>query len=124
MFSFAFLQDILENDDLKLDDMFIASLIFDLIRVSTLHIFPFFTPRFSCWLILTFVILPMYLAITRYSRHIDNTATLFGAVHLGFLHRGEIHIFPEITERDRTPPVSTSKRIHIFLFSLFQAETD
>ena len=27
---------------------------------------------------------------------------------------GEIHIFPEIAERDRTPPVSTSKRINLF----------
>ena len=30
------LQDILENDDLHLDDMFIASLVFDLIRVSVI----------------------------------------------------------------------------------------
>lgn len=31
-------QDIIENEDIKLDDMFIASLIHDLIKVSVLEI--------------------------------------------------------------------------------------
>lgn len=30
-------QDILENDDMQLDDMFIASLIYDILRVGTLY---------------------------------------------------------------------------------------
>lgn len=30
----AFLQDILENEDVKLDNMFIASMVADIIRVS------------------------------------------------------------------------------------------
>ena len=32
------LQDILENDDLQLDDMFISSLIYDILRVSSLYV--------------------------------------------------------------------------------------
>ena len=29
----------------------------------------------------------------------------------GVMHRGEIHIFPEIAERDRTPPGSTHELV-------------
>ena len=42
------------------------------------------------------------------------THWLSTTVGLGIMHRGEIHIFPEIAERDRTPPVSTSKRMNLF----------
>lgn len=34
VFNNNFLQDILENDDIQLDLMFIASIVFDIIRVS------------------------------------------------------------------------------------------
>jgi hypothetical protein len=31
---FSFLKDVLENDDIQLDSMFVASIVFDIIRVS------------------------------------------------------------------------------------------
>jgi len=36
VYSLFYFQDIIENEDIKLDDMFIASLVHDLIKVSVL----------------------------------------------------------------------------------------
>lgn len=41
-------QDILENEDIKLDNMFIASLVADIIRVSSISIYPI-SSHFVCY---------------------------------------------------------------------------